>query len=274
MGRTFLRWTGDIESGLAAIAKVREQKKEWAGELTEEKIRKVIEKNAEISNTPEALSEDFRQNNIAYNRKQGFVDIRNLLNCSYAGFNDYDYYLADSLAPEDAGSFYQNRMDNLKIWLENDAKDQFSEKEKEYLIARYEALETPLYYDYQAGWKSLFQYAPTIIMILTLVLGFLCAGIFSGEFQQKANAVFYAARYGRDKAIWAKIKAGLVIISVLYWAVMLLYTALVLGILGADGAKCPIQTVMSGRACTILPISRNMFWLRRAAIWDVCLCWR
>ena len=51
-------------------------------------------------------------------------------------------------------------------------------------------MKTPLYYDYQAGWKNLFQYSPSIIMILTLVLGFLCAGIFSGEFQLKANASF------------------------------------------------------------------------------------
>lgn len=91
-------------------------------------------------------------------------------------------------------------------------------------------MKTPLYYDYQAGWKNLFQYSPSIIMILTLVLGFLCAGIFSGEFQLKANAVFYSSYYGRNKAVWAKVKAGAIIITAIYWAVMLLYTMLVLGI--------------------------------------------
>ena len=74
-------------------------------------------------------------------------------------------------------------------------------------------MKTPLYYDYQAGWKNLFQYSPSIIMILTLVLGFLCAGIFSGEFQLKANAVFYSSYYGRNKAVWAKVKAGAIIIT-------------------------------------------------------------
>ena len=83
-------------------------------------------------------------------------------------------------------------------------------------------------------------------MILTLVLGFLCAGIFSGEFQLKANAVFYSSYYGRNKAVWAKVKAGAIIITAIYWAVMLLYTMLVLGILGVDGANCPIQSSMSG----------------------------
>lgn len=175
-----------------------------------------------------------------------YMDIRDLLNCDYGEFNDYNYYLADSLSPDEAVDFYSNRIKNLKNWLETDGKDQFSEKEKSYLIRAYEKMKTPLYYDYQAGWKNLFQYSPSIIMILTLVLGFLCAGIFSGEFQLKANAVFYSSYYGRNKAVWAKVKAGAIIITAIYWAVMLLYTMLVLGILGVDGANCPIQSSMSG----------------------------
>lgn len=242
----YINENGDAEKGFAAILKVRELKREWSGELTEEQIRRVIEENIRISQTPEALSDDFQQNDIAFSQKQGFGDIRNLLNYSYGGFNDYNYYLADSLSPDDAPYFYSNRIKNLENWLETDAKDQFSTEEKEYLISNYEKLKTPLYYEYQDGWKSLFQYSPTIIMILTMVLGFLCAGIFSGEFHQKASAVFYSSYYGRNRAIWAKVKAGFIIITGIYWAVIFLYTGLVLGILGADGAKCPIQSTMTG----------------------------
>lgn len=242
----YVNQNGDAETGFAAIGKIRELKKEWSGDLTEDTIRKVIEENARISQTPEVQSDDFQQNNIAYCKKQGFMDIRNLLNYDYGSFDDYNYYLADSLSPDDAADFYSNRIKNLKEWLEEDGKGQFSEKEKNYLIRKYEALETPLYYDYQAGWKSLFQYAPSIIMIMTLVLGFLCAGIFFGEFQQKANAIFYSSYYGRNKAVWAKVKAGVIIITVIYWVVMLLYTTLVLGMLGADGANCPIQSAING----------------------------
>ena len=42
----------------------------------------------------------------------------------------YNYYLADSLSPDEAVDFYSNRIKNLKNWLETDGKDQFSEKEK------------------------------------------------------------------------------------------------------------------------------------------------
>ena len=67
---------------------------------------------------------------IAYSQRQGFMDIRDLLNCDYGEFNDYNYYLADSLSPDEAVDFYSNRIKNLKNWLETDGKDQFSEKEK------------------------------------------------------------------------------------------------------------------------------------------------
>lgn len=237
---------GENEYGLRAIAKVREVKKEWAGELTEDQIRKVIEENVRIAQTPEALSENLDQNNVAFSWKQGLMDIRNLLVYDYGGFSDYNYYLPDSLSPEAASEFYPNRIKNLKEWLDTEAAGEFTEGEKAYLIDNYESLETPLYYDYQDGWYSLFQYAPTVIMVTTLVLGFLCAGIFSSEFQQRASAVFYASFYGRDRAVAAKIKAGLVVVTVIYWSMILLYTVLVLGIFGADGAGCQIQSTSSG----------------------------
>ena len=36
---------GDAESGISAMLKVRELKKEWSGELTEDVLRKIIEEN-------------------------------------------------------------------------------------------------------------------------------------------------------------------------------------------------------------------------------------
>ncbi len=247
IGATFyVNENGQEEYGPTAVAKLRELKKAWAGDLTEEKIRKVISENVRISQTPEALSSDVRQNNIAFSMKQGLMDIRNLLVYSYGSFNEYDYYLPDSLSPDQAGSFYSNRVEHLREWLNTEAENQFSHKEKAYLISRYEKLETPLFYDYQGGWRELFQYLPGLIMILTLVLGFLCAGIFSVEFQQKAGAVFFSSRYGRTRGTAAKIRAGLIVVTLFYWGFVLLYTGLVFGIFGADGADCPIQTSSGG----------------------------
>lgn len=239
---------GDGEKGFGAIQKLREAKRDWAGMLTEEEICRVIQENNRINNTPEAQSEEIWQQDIAYGWKQGFYDIRNLLVYSYGGFQDYDYYLADTLTPEQAGEFYQNRIKNLEEWLakEEGGANIFSEKEKAFLMEQYQKLETPLFYDYQDGWKNLFQWAPAMAMITTMVLGFLCAGIFADEFRLKASAVLFSSYHGRKRAVRAKLKAGLLIVTGVYWGIILLYSLIVLGIFGADGAGCPIQSTIAG----------------------------
>lgn len=246
----YVNSNGEKENGFEAVRKLREEQKEWAGYLDEEKIEQVILENQRISMTPQARSNDYKQNDIAYSWKQGFQKIRDLLNYSYADdFRSYDYYKADSLKPEEASSFYVNRTKLLEKWLSGEAKYQFSDEEKEYLIQQYRELETPIKYDYMRGWTQLLEYAPTVIMVAMLILGYLVAGIFSSEFQWKSDEVFFTSVYGRNKAVAAKVKAGVCIISVVYWFVILLYSGVVLSYLGADGAGCPIQADMSGWKC-------------------------
>ena len=244
---SYVNESGETETGFQAVKKLREEQKEWAGLLDEVKIRKVIEENNKISQTPEAQSEDFQENDKAFHKKQGFQEIRNLLNYAYAeGFRDYNYFRADSLKSEDASEFYENRIVLLKEWLSGEGKELFSETEKEYLIKKYESLQTPFFYDYVEGWKQLFLYFPTILMILMLVLGYLISGIFAREFQWKADSILFSSMYGKNKAVSAKVKACFYIVTGIYWCTVLLYTGAVLFYLGADGAFCPIQANSSG----------------------------
>lgn len=237
---------GNTQSGPSAVAKLKAMQKEWTGYLDEEKIRSVIEKNVEINNTEEAKSQNVSQNNIAYGWKQGINEIRSLLNCSYAtGFRDYDYYIADGLSLDVAGDFYDNRIKLLKNWLEGEAKDQFSAKEKEYLINQYENIETPFYYDYMNGWQQLFEFAPTIIMLTMIILGFLVAGIFANESAWKADAIFFSCTYGRNKAIISKIAAGFLIVTVVYIITFGVFTGIVLLYLGAVPILIVLYIVLS-----------------------------
>lgn len=240
----YVNESGEKERGFFAAAALRADAKEWTGVLDEEKLRQVIAENKRITTSPEYLSDDLTARDIAYSWGQGIREIRELLNYSYAeSFSDYDYYRANELSEADAPSFYANRISLLKEWLAGDAKDQFSEAEKEYLISQYESQNTPFSYDYMEGWSQLFDFSPTIIMITMLILGYLVAGIFSGEFTWRGDAVFFSSRYGRNKATAAKIKAGFCIVSAVYFVTMLIYTAVVLLYLGADGWYCPIQVI-------------------------------
>lgn len=241
----YINEQGESEYGISAVRMLRQSRKEWKGPLTEEVLAKVIEENNRINASFEGRSEDVQMQNIAYGRKQGFYDIRRLLVEAFGKFREYDYYLVDRLKPEDASAFYENRILQLKEWLREEAEHVFSEKEKAFLIDRYENMETPFYYDYFTGWDQLFEFFPTVIMITVLILGFLAAGIFSGEFQMKADAIFFSSYHGRGKASAAKLGAGVLMVTVIYWVMVLLYTGIVLGYLGADGAELSIQ--LTGR---------------------------
>lgn len=233
---------GDAEQGPGAVAALRAEKKAWSGPLDEEKLGLVIRENQRIMATPEYQSEDFEQNDIAFSWRQGFSDIRELMNRAFArDFQDYDYRRADEVTEAEAGDFYKNRVRLLQEWLEGEAKDQFSEKEKGWLVSRYEQLSAPLFYDYHTGWSQLFEYFPTIVMLAVLVLGYLVSGIFSNEFAWKAEEVYFASACGRNRGVRAKIKAGLGIVTVVYFGMVFLYTAAVLGYLGTDGWQCQIQ---------------------------------
>jgi hypothetical protein len=238
---------GVKQRGPSAVAKLRAEQKAWAGYLDEKKLRRVIAENKKIKSSPEYQSENETDREIAYSRGQGFEDIRTLLNKSFAReFREYDYYRADRLSEESALRFYENRVKLLKEWLEGEANEQYSDGEKAFFISRYEDIETPFYYDYATGWSRLFEYAPTLVMVMLLVLGYLVSGIFSNEFSWKADAVFFSSYYGRNRATAAKIAAGFCVVTGVYLTAMLIYSAVVLLYLGADGWSCPVQILFSG----------------------------
>lgn len=99
------------------------------------------------------------------------------------------------------------------------------------------------------GWTQWFEYAPTIVMIGMMVLGYLVAGIFSNEYAWKADSVFFSSEYGRNKAIRAKVWAGFLIATGVYWVMILVYSAFTFAFLGADGWNCPVQADYSGWKC-------------------------
>ena len=233
---------GEKSTGIAAASALQAKKNEWAGYITDDILRKVLEENEHIINSEEYLSTDMIEKEKAYSKKQGFSDIREMINQAFGGFQDYNYYRADSVTQEEIRSFYDRRTDNLIEWLNSEEQEsRYSEQEKQFLISQYGKLETPFYYEYADGWAALLEYAPSIIMLAVLITVFLVSGIFSDEIQLKADSIFFSARLGRDKAIAAKIKAGFIVVTSVYWIMILLYSGIVLAVLGIGGAGCSIQ---------------------------------
>ncbi len=236
---------GNTTIGIMASSNLKNAKNQWAGYLTEDVLSKVVEENKEIITSEEYLSENAEENEKAYSKTQGFSDIKQMMNLAFSGFQEYDYFRADSVTAQEAGTIYERRIENLKEWLNSEEmKDNYSEKEKQFLVGQYEKLDTPFYYEYAEGWKALLDsaYTPTIMLVLAVIIGLLVSGIFSEEFQLKADSIFFSTKLGRGKAVRSKMAAGFLVVTLLYWCVILLYSAIILGVLGFGGGKCPIQT--------------------------------
>lgn len=231
---------GNISYGIAAARNLRKEVNQWAGDLTEDVFAEVVRKNEEINNSPEALSEDIQEQDKAYAKKQGMLVIAEMINSAFSEWRDYNGYAIDNISAEEAKQVYEKRIAALNDFLES-GEETFTDAQKEFLITRYEDLKTPFYYEYTGGWSALLQNISTFILMLALVIGFFVSGIFSEEFQTKADSIFFSSKWGRNKAVLAKISAGVLITTILYIVFILLYTLIVLLALGADGANCPIQ---------------------------------
>ena len=231
---------GNASSGILAAGNLRKEINKWAGYLTKDVFEEAAKENERINNSPEALSEDIQEQNKAYAKKQGISGIVELINNAFSEWRDYNGYAIDHVSAREAKQVYEKRIAVLKEYL-NSGEETFTDAQKKFLIQRYENLKTPFYYEYTGGWSALLQNISTFILMLALVIGFLVSGVFSEEFQTKADSIFFSSRLGRNKAVVSKISAGFLITTVLYVVFILLYTAIVLLALGADGANCPIQ---------------------------------
>ena len=239
---------GNSSTGISAARHLQEEKNQWEGYLTEDVLKSVIQENTAVGTSPEAQSDDIQENNKATAMGQGISDIREMINLAFGEIANYDYYRINNVSEDEVGSLYEQRIAGLKNYLNrDDVTEAFSEDEKEWLINKYESLDTPLYYEYADGWKALMdsQYLPTLMMITVLIIGFLVSDIFSDEFSWKADSIFFSARLGRGRAVLAKMGAGFLITTVLYWSVVLLFGLIVLAVLGFGGGGCAVQTGVS-----------------------------
>ena len=233
---------GDRKTGFAAAQALREDKSQWAGYITEDVLIKVLEENSIIINSEEYLSKDLKDQEKAYSKTQGYSDIREMINRAFCEFQEYNYYRANSVTKEEIDSFYDRRVRNLTEWLYSDSQvNYYSEEEKQFLIAQYEELETPFYYEYADGWEALLEYSSAIIMLVVLITGFFVSGIFSDETNLKADSIFFSSVLGRNRAIGAKIKAGFIVVTLIYWITILLFSGIVLVVLGSGGGNGAIQ---------------------------------
>ena len=234
--------SGNHRTGMGAAGKLREEKNVWAGYLTGDVFRSVYQENSRINGEYSSGSAEgsTEAENRMFQEKQGISSIADVINLANSPWREYDYYAIDNITEDEAAKVYEKRISGLEEWFASGEED-FPEAQQAFLLDQYKSLDTPFYYEYFDGWGALLKNISTFMMILALFIGFFVSGIFSDEFQLRADAVFLSAKLGRSRAVLAKIAAGLLMATALFAAFIFAYTFIVLFVLGAGGAGSPIQ---------------------------------
>lgn len=233
---------GNEVVGFGAVNKLKVGIKEWEGILDADKIWDVILLNKEVEGNEEYHSE-YGLTNEGYYYIQKSYDIRELINRSFSGLQNYDYYTINTISENDAKNFYSNRITSLQVWLEkNEIKNYYSEKEKLYLINQFEKFNSPLQYNYMGSWKFIFENSSAFLFAIAILCCIITSTVFSIEYEQNTASVYYSTVGGKKAGVRSKIIAALLTVSIIYWFVISLFIIVSISIFGTTGAGNYIQT--------------------------------
>ena len=216
---------GNNHKGVSAASSLIADKNQWEGELTPEKIADIV------NNIP----------NDVYGRDiQSGYDIiapaSRMLTGEYGDSDDPEAILKAD--PDQIASIYEIYTHNLEVMSEFNGET--PEKEA-FLLHQYEKIKKPFYYEATDPWETMYLYVSTFSIVLLVVIGFLTAGIFTEEFQNRSASVFFSTRFGRSKAVRNKVLSGIIITILVYGCGMGLMSAIFFAVAGTSGADVAYQ---------------------------------
>lgn len=236
---------GEFINGTAAIRLEREYNRQLAGPLTIAAMEAAVRRHQDLLHDPSNLDEKGEMTveaNAKYDTRDNQIQF--LIMDAFSPASGYDYYLIDKINPEEMKDFYQKRLEKVQVFLNrNDSDNNYTVKEKAYFIKMNEQIPVPFQMDYVTGWKNVFENLPSLFLIIAFVIGFSLAPVFAGEYQRGTDAIVLSTRYGRSRAIAAKLKASFIVSAGLIIFPILIYTFLILGVFGFDGAGAHVQMI-------------------------------
>ena len=218
---------GNNYKGQEAIDLRKEQIAQINGTLTNERITQEINDLQELKENPDNLvvnsygEEDFSQK--VYNE---YLDNRlNLLtniNKVYAGYSSSYINEILNVDLENIEDFYTLRQNVIKESLNQDYSGKtYTDQEKDFWIEKSSKVETPFEYDFYYGWSNTFNsYQMTVVTIIAVCI--CLSSIFSGEYQSGADNIILTSKYGKSKAITAKIIASYIFATIIFVVYLLL----------------------------------------------------
>lgn len=225
---------GQEHTGIEAGRLLAEDINQWKGDLTPEVISQVIKDYKELSaKYPDGLPQEEWGKQV-----QSYYDIYSFVIDVMTPDSEWNESVVYQLSDEQLQDIYTIYQDNMKKMAEEYGT---TPEKKSYLESIYEKIEIPLTFEAKDSWDTMTMYAQTYVLLMAVIIGFLAAGIFSGEFRPGTEDVFLAAKYGRSKAIKNKVIAGILMATVVYWVGSGLLSFISFAVMGASGFFAPYQ---------------------------------
>lgn len=235
---------GKFLHGIAAIQLQKEYNRQLSGSLTVDKIVDAVKWQHFIKHDPNNL-DGKGEITIEANAKNlvKYEQIYTLVSSAFSPVGDYDFYVIDNMEPSEAKVFYQKRLEKVNDYLQQDDSFNYSEEEKEFFIKMNEKISVPFKIAHVNGWENVFENQQSLFLIISFVIAICLAPVFAGEYQSGADSIILSSRYGRNKLIFAKLIAALIITLLFYAIAVLTYTLILLAICGFDGRNASIQII-------------------------------
>ena len=225
---------GQNHTGIESGRLLAENINQWKGELTAEKISEVINDYKTISaKYPDEIP------NTEYGKTvQSYYDIYSFVIGIMTPDSEWNESVVYQLSDEQLQNIYTIYQDNMKKIVEEYGT---TPEKRSYLESVYKKIEIPFMFEAKDSWTTMTMYAQTYVLLMAVIIGFLVAGIFSGEFRPGTEDVFFATKYGRTKAIKNKIFAGILVSTVTYWIGVGVLSLISFAVMGTSGFFTPYQ---------------------------------
>lgn len=231
---SFVDNNGNTHNGILAPRKLCEKKSKYAGKLNPDVFEDVIKKDKKIK----AIYKNQIPEKIYATNTQEYMDIKDFMVSTLSYGSEMDYEKFDFLEVSKAKNIYHIRKENIKKLVKEYG---VTEKKMKYLKEKFSKNKTPFYYEPADSWITMGLYATTYSLILIIGISFLVSGIFTEDFKLKADSIFFSTKLGKNKGVKIKIGTGLLMTTIIYWALMLSLCIISFTIMGVSGAKSPIQ---------------------------------
>ena len=229
-----LDYNGKELTGIAAISTQGEIEKALTPALDEEFLTTFLQEyQDQIADNPYGY--DFA---LIHPKSNLF----SLIAKNYTEWNEYMDYETLSIIPTDGGiGFYDRRMKKIESLLNADyTYGNYTESEKTYWLERAINIDTPFAWGNTMVWDIIWR-SIDMLVYQFFVIGICIAPVFAGECQNRTDTLLLTTKYGKNKALAAKILISLAF-TVLYITLCgLIGFIMNVLLLGTEGWNLPIQ---------------------------------